>query len=479
MKRIFTRYLPVLLIGIFLLSACGTPAARLDGAKDQPAVSAANTVSYTLKSGLADGKMVYTGVGGDIDGQTNPNLSANAGDTVKITLISGEGSQHDISFPDFNATSEMVVGKNNQVELTFTANGKGAGSYPYFCTVPGHRQAGMEGQLIVADAGSTQSGQDAQTAAAVPDAPIAADIARDPSDIPGPIGNRGPETVNITLETKEVVGRLADGTSYDYWTFDGKVPGPFLRVRVGDDVNLTLKNAPNSMMGHSIDLHAVTGPGGGAAVTKSAPGELTRLHFKALKTGLYVYHCATPMVAQHISNGMYGMILVEPEGGLQPVDHEFYVMQGEIYTAQPFGQKGPATFDETKLLNETPEYFVFNGEVGALTTLHPLQAKVGETIRIFFGVGGPNFTSSFHVIGEMMDRLYQYGSLASPPLEDVQTTLVPTGGSAIVEMKLEYPGKYILVDHSLSRMERGLAGYLNVDGQKDSTIYGGSIVPSN
>jgi nitrite reductase (NO-forming) len=298
-------------------------------------------------------------------------------------------------------------------------------------------------------------------------------VSRAPDDLPGPVARSAAQHVQLDLETVEVAGRLADGTNYSFWTFNGKVPGPFVRIRIGDTVEVRLKNADTSTMVHSVDFHAVTGPGGGAVATQTQPGEETSFTFKALNPGLYVYHCATPMVAHHIANGMYGLILVEPEGGLPPVDREFYVMQGEIYTAEPLNQKGDTTFSLEKLLDESPEYLVFNGAVGALTGEHPLEARVGETVRIFFGVGGPNFTSSFHVIGEIFDRVYEHASLTSPPLIDVQTTLIPTGGATMVEFTVEVPGRYILVDHSLSRLERGLAGFLVVEGPEDPEIFDG------
>ena len=209
-------------------------------------------------------------------------------------------------------------------------------------------------------------------------------------------------------------------------------------------------------------------------MTQTKPGEETVFTAKAINVGLFVYHCATPMVADHFSNGMYGLILVEPEGGLPPVDREFYVMQGELYTAGEFGEQGHQMSDTTKLLDEEPEYFVFNGAVGALTTQKPLKANVGESVRIFFGVGGPNFTSSFHVIGEIFDRVYDQASLTGAPLTDVQTTLVPPGGATMVEFNLEVPGNYILVDHALSRLQRGLAGYLVVEGEPNPEIYNGT-----
>ena len=277
--------------------------------------------------------------------------------------------------------------------------------------------------------------------------------------------------MRVDLYTQEVVGQLADGATYRYWTFNGKVPGPFVRIRVGDTVEVRLKNDASSSMMHNVDFHAVTGPGGGAKATDAGPGESRGFEFTAINPGLYVYHCAVPIAAQHISNGMYGLILVEPEGGLPKVDHEFYVMQGEIYTEQKYGMKGELTESYEKLINERPEYFVFNGAVGALAGTFPLKAKVGETVRIFFGVGGPNFTSSFHVIGEIFDRAYNLGSLTSAPLEDVQTISVPPGGAGVVEFKLQVPGKFVLVDHALSRVERGLAGILEVSGPPNPEIF--------
>jgi nitrite reductase (NO-forming) len=301
------------------------------------------------------------------------------------------------------------------------------------------------------------------------DGPIS--IVRDPTELPAPIGSRGPKRVRVDLETIEVTGNLADGATYRYWTFNQKVPGPFIRVRVGDTVEVRLKNHDDSVMMHNVDFHAVTGPGGGAKATDAAPGESRGFEFTAINPGLYVYHCAVPMAAQHIANGMYGMILVEPEGGLPKVDREFYVMQGEIYTEQKLGSKGELTESYDKLLAERPEYFVFNGASLALAKEKPLKAKTGETVRIFFGVGGPNYTSSFHLIGEVFERVYNLGSLTTAPMRDVQTTTVPPGGATVVDVKLEVPGKFMLVDHALSRVERGLAGVLEVSGPDNPDIY--------
>jgi nitrite reductase (NO-forming) len=299
---------------------------------------------------------------------------------------------------------------------------------------------------------------------------MAPEIIRDPADLPGPLEPGPPRVVKVDLSTPELVGALDTKSSYQYWTFNGRVPGPFVRVRVGDMVEVRLTNPEDSLMIHSVDFHGATGPGGGAEFTQTDPGDTRTVSFRALIPGIYVYHCATPSVANHIANGMYGLLLVEPEGGLPRVDREFYVMQGEIYTVAPYGNTGPQEFDYEKMMAEDPEYFVFNGAVEALAHRHPLRARVGEKVRIYFGVGGPNFTSSFHVIGEIFDAVYQGGSLTSPPITGVQTVSVPPGGAIAVDFKIDRAGRYILVDHALSRAERGLLGFLIVEGPENDAI---------
>ncbi len=300
----------------------------------------------------------------------------------------------------------------------------------------------------------------------------AADIVRDPSDLPGPIGNRGPAVVRVTLTTKELVGVLdpASGTTYRYWTFNGKVPGPFIRVRQGDTVEITLKNPSDSQMVHSIDLHAAIGPGGGAALTQVPPGQSRSLTFQANHPGLFVYHCGSPMIAEHIANGMYGMILVEPPGGLPHVDHEYYLMQGELYTTAPKGKAGLQQFSPANLMSENAQYYVFNGAVGSITKEYPLQAKEGETVRIFAGNAGPNATASFHMVGEIFTRYYQFGSLATPPMQDIQTVSVPPGDAAIFELKARVPGQFAFMDHAISRMEKGDVAYLEVSGAPNTAL---------
>lgn len=290
-----------------------------------------------------------------------------------------------------------------------------------------------------------------------------------PPYVPAPRTFPGPATVLVELETVEVKMRLADNVEYPFWTFGGQVPGPMIRVRHGDTVELVMKNNGTSTMPHSIDLHAVTGPGGGAVLTQTAPGGKSAFRFQALNPGLYVYHCATPVVPEHIANGMYGLILVEPAGGLPPVDREYYVMEGEFYTSGSLGEPGSYVFSLQEMLAELPDYVVFNGSTVSLMNQRALKAKVGERVRFYFGVGGPNLTSSFHVIGEIFDIVYPEG--ASEVLSNVQTTLVPAGGAVIVELTFQVPGSYLLVDHSLGRLLKGAAGQIIVEGEPAPGIF--------
>ncbi|RJR12560.1 nitrite reductase, copper-containing [Candidatus Parcubacteria bacterium] len=298
------------------------------------------------------------------------------------------------------------------------------------------------------------------------------DIARSPLDVPEATGRSEAAEVEIKLTAKEVLADIAPGVTLNYWTFDGTVPGPFLRVREGDTVSLTLTNDPTSLHMHSIDLHAVTGPGGGATVTDVEPGESKTLHFKALNPGLYVYHCAHPNVANHMAHGMYGLILVEPEEGLPLVDKELYVMQGEFYTASPRGTEGLQVMDARKLLDGNPEYIVFNGRTGSISKEN-ITVKQGEKVRMYVGNGGVNLISSFHLIGEIFDTVYPEAQMGGSNFENVQTTIVPAGGAAVAEFTADVPGTYVVVDHALARMDKGAWGTLSIEGEERHDIFFG------
>jgi copper-containing nitrite reductase len=332
------------------------------------------------------------------------------------------------------------------------------------------------GLLLLATVPATAASPTAPRAGTA--APV--DIVRDPSDVPPPIAYKAPRLVHVTLTAKEVTGTLDPeaNTTYHYWTFDGKVPGPMIRVRQGDTIELTLRNDGNSHMAHSIDLHAVLGPGGGAAFTQAVPGQEKTFSFQATTPGLFVYHCGTPMIAEHIANGMYGLILVEPEAGLPLVDHEYYVMQGELYTAAPKGKEGLQQFSAARLMNDTPDYFVYNGAVDALTAIRAMKASTGQTVRVFFGNAGPNHAAATHAVGEIFTKFYEDGSLTTPPLTNVQTAGVPPGSAAVLEFVAREPGKVGLMDHAISRMAKGLMAVFDISGAtNDALIHAGSPTP--
>ena len=292
-------------------------------------------------------------------------------------------------------------------------------------------------------------------------------------EVPNAILRNHPAKIIVNLEAEQVVGRLADGVEYPFWTYGGRVPGEFIRVREGDLVEFHLHNNPSSTMPHSIDLHAVLGPGGGALASQTLPGHTSVFSFKATHAGLYVYHCATQPVPMHIANGMYGLILVQPKDGLPQVDREFYVMQSEFYTTGEYGAPGLQQFSMEKALAENPDYVVFNGSVGALTDANSLHAEVGDKVRLFVGNIGPNKISSFHIIGEIFDKVYDYGG-AEVTQKNVQTVLIPAGGAVIIEFTVKVPGTFLLVDHSIFRaFNKGALGMLKVTGNESKDIFSG------
>ncbi len=298
-----------------------------------------------------------------------------------------------------------------------------------------------------------------------------------PPHVPPPTNRDYPAKVIVDLEVVELDMEISEGVTYTFWTFGGTVPGSFIRVRQGDTVEFHLKNHPTSKMPHNIDLHGVTGPGGGAASSFTAPGHESQFTFKALNQGLYVYHCATAPVGMHVANGMYGLILIEPPEGMSKVDREFYVMQGDFYTVGKYREKGHQPFDMQKAIDENATYVLFNGAESSLVGDNALTAEVGESIRLYVGNGGPNLISSFHVIGEIFDRVQYEGGTHHQ--ENVQTTLIPAGGAAITEFELQVPGSYVLVDHSIFRaFNKGALAILKVDGEENPAIFSGKEIDS-
>lgn len=330
------------------------------------------------------------------------------------------------------------------------------------------------------DAAATASSSPAPAAAsaeaevAAADLPVIEGVTTFAPEAPPPVNRNHAARVKVKFEVQEKVMRMADGVEYKFWTFGGHVPGPMIRVREGDTVELEFANRSDSTVPHNIDFHAATGPGGGAEASFTAPGHVSTFSFKALQPGLYIYHCATAPVGMHIANGMYGLVLVEPKEGLPPVDKEFYVVQGDFYTKGKYGEAGLQPFDMEKAIREQPDYVVFNGSVGSIAGDNALKANVGDKVRIFIGNGGPNLVSSFHVIGEIFDEVrVEGGTLIN---KNVQTTLVPAGGAAIVDFKIDVPGVYNLVDHSIFRtFNKGALGQIRATGPENKEIFSGRI----
>src|SRR5690606_38511995 len=350
------------LVLLFALAAAGGFIPHDFAAQGPSSVTPVADVTFSMRTEIANGQMVFIGNAGAIKDVVNPELRVREGAVVAITLTNNDGAMHDISVPEFGVQSDQVIGVGAATTIVFRATR--SGTFEYICTLPGHKLAGMVGKLVVGDVQQVES--------------TAVDVAKDPAEVGTPVGDRPPRHLTFDMVTTEVEGRLSDGSTYRYWTFDNTVPGPLLRIRQSDTVTINLKNAEDSVNSHSVDFHSVTGPGGGAAVTQERTGETKSFTLKALHPGLSVYHCDTPMIDHHNSNGMYGMVLVEPEGGLPAVDREYYVMQGELYTAQKHGSRGLQEFSVDKLLDERPEHLMFNGSMDALTKTFDMTANVGE-----------------------------------------------------------------------------------------------------
>ena len=340
----------------------------------------------------------------------------------------------------------------------------------------GQQQASQQpaAQGTQTTASSTPSAPDVapQTAEAdvpVDQLPVIDAVMTHAPEVPPPVNRDHAALVKVKMETIEKTMKMADGVDYTYWTFNGDVPGQMIRVREGDTVEVEFSNNPNSTVPHNVDFHASTGTGGGAAATFTAPGRTSAFRWKALQSGLYIYHCAVAPVGMHIGNGMYGLVLVEPKEGLPKVDKEFYIVQGDFYTKGKYGEPGLQPFDMDKAIREDADYVVFNGHVGAIAGDNALKAKVGETVRMYVGNGGPNLVSSFHVIGEIFDKVYvEGGKLIN---ENVQSTLIPAGGAAMIEFKVDIPGSFTIVDHSLFRaFNKGALGQLVVEGEDHPEI---------
>jgi nitrite reductase (NO-forming) len=292
----------------------------------------------------------------------------------------------------------------------------------------------------------------------------------------------GPMTHEVHFDIQEVLTEVVKGTSLELWTFGGRIPGPMIRVRVGDYIDFHLHNPRTNRFSHNVDFHAVTGPGGGSDRLDTLPGSESRIKARLTMPGVYIYHCAFPDIPSHLSHGMYGLVVVEPEKGLPRVDHEYYLMQSEFYTEKGGGLafpnltgKGLLAFSGEYGNLEQPTFVVFNGRPEAIQGDRAIGVlggpiRTGQTARFFVGNIGPNLASSFHMIGAMFNKVYVEGSFGVVNT-DVQTTLIPSGGAVAVETKFEVPGDYPIIDHSIFRIHKGASATVHVEGAQNKSLF--------
>lgn len=463
-----------IIIGVAIISGAlsGLFTALIVSNNNNSGDNTGDNLSFTLKAYITG----YVGEGGNIDGITNPDINVKLGDRVTITLKAGQPIEHDLWIDEFAVHTELVstAGGDSPSQSTITFTVDKTGQFNYYCSVPGHRANGMEGNFIV---GLSVKPDPAKTIDKM-------SIMRDPTDTGIPVNGRTTtKHLNYTLVSQEVVSYLEydpahpeNAVTFDFWTYNGTVPGPLLRAMVGDTVTITLINEASSTQHHSVDLHAVTGPGGGAkqndgngtieggasGILAADPGKSSSLTFVPVHVGEFIYHCATPNIPTHISKGMFGSIIIEPVGGLNMTNtKELYLGQNEVYTKFPPGTPGHNVYNDVAEFHEDPNYVLFNGQFMGLTGDNAINVTQGQNVRIFFVVGGPNLPSSFHMIGECWDHVWYETSGA--PMDNAETVLVAPGEAIRVELVMEYVGSYLIVDHALTRVfSKGALAIVNV-----------------
>ncbi len=274
---------------------------------------------------------------------------------------------------------------------------------------------------------------------------------------PAPLDPRAPEppaghSVRIHFEIRDVHLAIAPGVVYEAWTFNGRVPGPVVRVTEGDTVDFTLVN--RGTMPHSMDFHAAQiAPS--RAYVNVMPGDSIHYRWVPEVPGVFLYHCGTAPVAMHIANGMYGALIVDPARPLPPA-REFVLVQSEFYTQKAADSASLAQLDWNKLLGLAPDYVVFNG-IAAQYADHPISVRVGEPIRMYVVDAGPNRVSAFHVVGAIFSRVY-VDAVAEHAWQGVQTADVPVGGGMIFETRLAEAGTYPFVTHAFADATKGAVG---------------------
>ncbi len=268
----------------------------------------------------------------------------------------------------------------------------------------------------------------------------------------------------VRMTTTHAKHIVANNVRYSGWMFSDSIPGPVVRVTVGDTVDFTIVNT--SPIPHSMDFHAAEIAPSRAYVNVN-PGDSLSFQFVARVPGAFMYHCGTAPVAAHIANGMYGAIIVDPRTPLPPA-REFVLVQSEFYLSAPSGADSVRTLDWAQLLDLSPDHVVFNGAAGQYAA-HPLEVTPGERVRMYVVNAGPNRVSAFHVVGGIFDAVRVGGFGA--PLEGVQTFNVPVGGGAVFEFRLTEPGLYPFVSHAFADATKGAVGILKVGDVKGTMAH--------
>ena len=402
-------------------------------------------------TGGTDGSMNHDATVGKISvsafdlGFDKTKIDVSAAGDYEVTLVNTGSAPHDITFPD-GQTLAAKAGETVTKTMTIPAGGTS-----FLCSIPGHAAAGMKGTLTVAGAavgGANDHGGPMPTTDVSEDPNAPAYVLRDPTApalLPG-------STHDIDLVMNEKLMTVAKGYSQLVWTFGDSVPGPVLRVKVGDLVRIHLKNPATNKMAHSIDFHSSL-VAWNDEMTSIQPGEEKVYEFKAKFAGVWMYHCGTAPALHHIANGMYGMMIVEPAGGLSKVDQEYALVQSEWYLG-PQGQV--SSLEKANVGAPSPDFVFFNGVANQYKD-NPIKIATGKRVRVFVLNAGPSIDSSFHIVGTIFDRVIKEGvelKLGNAGNWGSQAVDLSPAQGAIVEFTMAEDGLYPIVTHAFNFVGR-------------------------
>lgn len=469
--KLFTRFfsIAVLLTLVFSLAACTqTPApANTQGgavvvAPGQGGVAAVAPNQASTAVAAPSQPQAEAAILGTLEihsfemGFKPASLNVAKAGRYTIKLVNDGSLFHDVTFPN-NVTIAANRGETKSLDVDIPAAG-----LTFICSVPGHAESGMKGGITIGEsvAATPASAATDDHGGPAPQANVQADPNAPPYtlfDAAAPVALKG-ATHDIDLVIEEKRMTVAPGFVQEVWTFGGTVPGPVIRVKVGDTIRIHLKNPATSKVSHSIDFHA-SQVAWNDEMTSIDPGEEKLYEWKAEYAGVWMYHCGTPPALHHIANGMYGMVIVEPPGGLPAVDKEFALVQSEWYLG-PQGQ--PVSLEKAALAAPAPDYVVFNGVANQYKD-HPLTVATGERIRMFVLNAGPSIDSSFHVVGTIFDTVIKEGvSLTrdNPGRFGAQAVDLSPSQGAIIEFTTAEDGLYPIVTHAFNFVGRGALGLI-------------------